>query len=204
MKKGNYDVVVSDIKETDFSDFLDIINNTSKSYRVYRRLFKNHKSFIYGIIHKHHPSLISNIEINSEEIFNTSIVKVQKKFFSKEYQYDGRATFRTYIFTVYKYTAMEVAKELQKRKFELFDDENFGIELLPVNKPTRTYFDSFLEIIQKIENSVHRAVLQRIFLDRNATSSIADEFGITASNVRQIKRRNLPFIQKEMRTYTFR
>ncbi len=204
MKKGNYDVVVSNVNETDFSDFLDIINNTSKSYKAYQRLFKNHKSFICGIIHKYHPSLISNIEINSEEIFNTSIVKVQKKFFSKEYQYDGRATFRTFIFTVYKYTAMEVTKELQKRKFELFDDENFGIELLTINKPTKTYFESFLDIIQKIENKVHRTILQRVFLDRKATSCIADEFGITASTVRQIKRRNLPFIQKEMRTYAFR
>lgn len=204
MKKGNHNAVVYEVQETDFSDFLDIINNTSKCYKAYQRLFKNHKSFIYGIIHKYHPSLISNIEINSEEIFNTSIVKVQKKFFSKEYQYDGCATFRTYIFTVYKYTAMEVTKELQKRKFELFEDENFVAGLLPVNKPTKTYFDSFLDIIQKIENKVHRAILQRIFLDRNATSSIADEFGITASTVRQIKRRNLPFIRQEMRAYAFR
>ena len=180
-----------------------IINNTSESHKAYHILFENHKLFIYNRINKSYPSLVSNISINSKKVFNTSIVKIQKKFLSNDYQYDGRATFRTYIFEVYKYTIKEVSKELQKRKFELFNEDDFNLEEPIIEKSNKSYLDSFLYIIQKIENKVHRAVLKSIFLERNATSSIADEFGIATSTVRQIKRRNLPFIQKEMRMYAF-
>lgn len=188
-------------EEKDFILFMEIVKNESNQSKSYSILFENHKSFIYNIIHRWHPSLVSNIETNSREIFDLSIVKVQKKIFSNEYQYDGRASFRTYIFEVYKYTAKEVSKELRKRKFDLLADYGQNEDTFLTQIVSTPYLDAFQYAIQKVENKIHRKVLKRILLEGDAVKSVAANFGIKPITVRQIKNRKLPFIKQEMMKY---
>lgn len=194
MKKSNNE-------EKDFILFMGIVKNESNQAKAYSTLFKNHKSFIYDIIHRRHPSLISNIETSSREIFDLSIVKVQKKIFSNEYQYDGRASFRTYIFEVYKYTAKEISKEQRKKKFDLLADYGQEQDGFLTKVESTPYLDAFKYAIQKVENEVHQEVLRRILLEGDAVKSVAANFGIKPITVRQIKNRKLPFIKQEMMKY---
>lgn len=193
--------------EEDYVLLMDIILNTPNSSKAYQTLFENHKSFIFKLIYKYHPSLISNIEISSQDIFNLSIVKVQKKIFSEEYQYDGRATFKTYIFTVYRYTAMEISKEFQKKKFDLLSEDtgekmekimpkNFGVLLEPYQ-----YINALIFAIQKIENKLHQKVLHAIYLTIDNTKDIANKFNIAPITVRQIKNRKSDFLKEEVAKY---
>lgn len=201
MKTCNYKVALTNIQEEDFLLFMEIINNSPKHVKAYSDLFKKHKLFIYNLIQRWHPLLVSNIEMNTQEIFDTSIVKIQKKILAQKYQLDGRATFRTYIFEVYKYTAKEVDKELQKRKFDLLADYEEDESMFYFVEKSTPYLDAFRYAMQKIENKFHQKILGRIFLEGDAIKSIADNFGIKPSTVRQIKNRKLPFIKKGMMEY---
>jgi DNA-directed RNA polymerase specialized sigma24 family protein len=198
---NNYDEMLSSIKEEDFILFMDVIKSTKKSSKAYSQLFKKHKNIIYQIIYRKHSLLISNIELYAKSIFQDALVKVQKNIITQKYQYDGRATFRTYIIEFYKRIAYEFSREITKRKFDLFEEDENTMEYFCTPNTSTPYLDAFQYAIQKIENNIHRKVLKRIILEGDAVKSIADNFGIKPITVRQIKNRKLPFIKMEMMKY---
>lgn len=205
MKEYNNELVVrlSDVQEEDFILFMKVIKNNSKSSKAYQQLFEKHKKFIKRIIYREQPCLIPNIQANTEDIFSRSILKMTDKVSKQKYKYDGRATFRSYIFQVYRFTASEVARRMKGKNnsFLSIEEESTKTILSNPHLEISQYKGALNYALQKVENTLHRKVLQCIYMEKDEITTIANKFNIKPVTVRQIKSRTNSLLRREVKKY---
>ena len=205
MKEYNneFGIRLSDIQEEDFTLFMKVIKNNSKSSEAYQQLFEKHEQFIKSIINKKQFYLKSNTQTNTKDIFSRSILKMIDKVSKQKYKYDGRATFRSYIFQVYRFTASEVARMMKGKNNSLLsiEEENAKTILSSTHLEISQYKGALNYALQKVENALHRKVLQCVYMDAGDIITIAQKFNIKPVTVRQIKSRTNSLLRREVKKY---